>query len=85
VIEWYHVMLCHPGEKPTEETIRQHLTWSGLKTDVLKLKKCTNCQKGKKQKKKDGHIPPKIAESQPWEHLCASEPRRRAVESFIDS
>ncbi len=42
------------------------------RTDVLKhVKKCPNCQKAKKQKKKYGHVPPKIAESQPWEHLCA--------------
>ena len=41
------------------------------RTDVLKhVKKCPNCQKAKKQKKKYGHVPPKIAESQPWEHLC---------------
>ena len=71
IVNWYHENLCHPGEKRTEETIRQHLTWPGLKTDVLKcVKKCPNCQKGKKQKKKYGHVPAKIAESQPWEHLC---------------
>ncbi len=71
VVKWYHEMLCHPGEKRLEETIRQHLTWSGLKTDVIKcVRKCPNCQKGKKQKKKYGHVPPKLAESQPWEHLC---------------
>jgi hypothetical protein len=64
-------MLCHPGERRTEETTRQHLTWPGLKTDVLKhVKNCPNCQKAKKQKKKHGHVPPKIAESQPWEHSC---------------
>ncbi len=33
------------------------------------LQKCPNCQKSKKQKKKYGQLPPKIAESQPWEHL----------------
>jgi hypothetical protein len=71
VVNWYHEMLCHPGEKRTEETIRQHLTWPGLKTDVQKcVKGCPNCQKGKKQKKKYGHVPPKLAKSQPWEHLC---------------
>jgi transposase InsO family protein len=71
VVKWYHEMLCHPGEKRTEETIRQHLTWPGLKTDVIKhIKKCPNCQRNKKQKKKYGHLPPKLAESQPWEHLC---------------
>ena len=71
VVKWYHEMLCHPGKKRTEETIRQHLTWPGLKTDVIKhIKKCPNCQRNKKQKKKYGHLPPKLAESQPWEHLC---------------
>ena len=71
VVNWYHEMICHPSKKRTEETIRQHLTWPGFKTDILKcVKKCPNCQKGKKQKKKYGHVPPKLAESQPWEHLC---------------
>jgi hypothetical protein len=71
VAQWHHEMLCHPGERRTEETIRQHLTWPGLKTDALKhVKKYPNCQKAKKQKKMHGHVPPKIAESQPWEHSC---------------
>ena len=70
VVKWYHEMLCHPGKKRTEETIRQHLTWPGLKTDVIKHIKCPNCQGNKKQRKKYGHLPPKLAESQPWEHLC---------------
>ena len=25
IINWYHTVLCHPGELRTEETIRQHL------------------------------------------------------------
>jgi hypothetical protein len=42
-----------------------------MKSDVLKcVKKSPSCQKAKKQKKKHGHVPPKIAESQPWEQLC---------------
>jgi hypothetical protein len=71
-VKQHHKMSCHPGERRTEETVRQHLlTWPGLKTDMLKcVKKCPNCQKGKKQKKKHGHMPPKLAESQPWEHPC---------------
>jgi hypothetical protein len=70
-VQWCHEMSCHPGERRTEETMRQHLTWPGLKTDALKqVKKCPNCQKAKKQKKKHGHVPPKIAESQPWEQSC---------------
>jgi hypothetical protein len=25
-VQWYHTQLFHPGEKHTEETIRQHFT-----------------------------------------------------------
>jgi hypothetical protein len=31
VAKWHHVMSCHPVEKRTEETMRQHLTWPGTK------------------------------------------------------
>jgi hypothetical protein len=37
VTQWCQEMLCHPGERCTEETMRQHLTWPGLKTDALKI------------------------------------------------
>ena len=30
IMEWYHKVLCHPGETRTELTINQHLTWKGL-------------------------------------------------------
>jgi hypothetical protein len=71
VARWCHEMSCHPGERRKEETMRQRLTWPGLKSDALKcVKKCPNCQKGKEQKKKYGHMPPKLDELQPWEHLC---------------
>jgi hypothetical protein len=70
-VQWCQRMSCHPGERRAEETMGQHLTWPGLKTDMLKcVNKCPNCQKAKKQKKKHGHVPPKFAESQPWEHSC---------------
>jgi hypothetical protein len=73
VVKWYHKMLCHPSKRCMEETIRQHLRWPSLKTDILKcVKKFPNCQKGKKQKKKYGHMPPKLAESQPCEHLSVN-------------
>ena len=31
---------------------------------------CPTCQKNKKQRKKYGHLPEKLAESDPWEVLC---------------
>ena len=34
VVAWYHDYLVHPGEKRTEKTIRQNLTWQGLRTQV---------------------------------------------------
>jgi hypothetical protein len=34
--QWHHNVSCRLGERRTEETMRQHLTWPGLKTDVLK-------------------------------------------------
>ena len=26
-VDWYHEMLCHPGENQTEQTLRQHFEW----------------------------------------------------------
>ena len=45
-VEWYHEMLCHPGEILTEHTLRQHFDWRGLRTTVHDVcKKCPTCQK----------------------------------------
>ena len=64
-------MLCHPGETRTEETIRQHFTWKGLRTHVKKAcRTCHICQTTKKTTAKYGHLPPKQPEVTPWETLC---------------
>ena len=71
VVTWYHEYLCHPGETRTEETIRQHLWWPGLRNDVRRhVDRCPACQRGKKKRLKYGHLPPKEAEFKPWQHLC---------------
>mgnify|MGYP000620621369 CR=1 FL=1 len=71
VVQWYHNQLCHPGETRTEQTIRQHFTWKGLRESVHQIcSKCPTCQKTKLSTKKYGHLPPKEAEVQPWEKLC---------------
>ena len=31
---------------------------------------CAICQRNKKQRKKYGHLPEKVAESDPWDKLC---------------
>ena len=70
-VQWYHDTLRHCGETRLENTLRLHLTWPGLKTAVHnKCKTCHACQTCKRQRKKYGHLPPKEAESQPWEILC---------------
>ena len=40
-VEWYHNILCHPGQTRTEETIRQHFYWPNLDKDVKKV--CAHC------------------------------------------
>ena len=60
VVEWYHTFLCHPGETRTEQTIRQHSTFKGMRDLVRSICfKCANCQKSKKYQKKYGHLPEK--------------------------
>ena len=71
LVEWYHYMLCHPGETRTEETVKQHFTWKKLRATVHDIcSKCPTCQKYKQTYKKYGHLPEKKAEGQPWQKLC---------------
>ena len=60
IVNWYHTMLCHPGETRTEETIRQHFAWKGLKTEVKRqCGTCHICQVTKKVHKNYGKLPAK--------------------------
>ena len=59
------------GETRTEQSIRQHFTWKGLRKSVHHVcKKCANCQKAKVTNTKYGKLPPKEAEEHPWDTLC---------------
>ena len=70
-VEWYHEMLCHPGETQTEHTIRQHFDWKSFRTTVHDVcKKCPTCQREKMTNQKYGKLPPKQAETNPWDTLC---------------
>ena len=54
-----------------ENTVNQHLTWKGLRKTVHDVcTKCDTCQRTKRTKKKYGHLPPKEAETIPWDTLC---------------
>ena len=71
IIDWYHIHLCHPGENRTEQTIRQHFHWNGMRKQVADtVKTCPTCQKAKRRTRKYGYLPPKEPEVTPWETLC---------------
>jgi hypothetical protein len=71
IVDWYHEVLCHPGVNRTEKTIRQHFTWHKMSDDIKrKISLCPTCQRTKKHVQKYGHLPPKEAETAPWEQLC---------------
>ena len=71
VLEWYHNILIHPGEKRMIETIKLVFTWSGLNKQVKQLvKTCHECQMYKKAGKKNySLLPPKDAESIRWNRI----------------
>ncbi len=71
IVEWYHNILCHPGETRTEQTIRQHFWWKNLRHDVHNIcSTCHTCQLTKRSTKKYGYLPEKEAEADPWDVLC---------------
>ena len=71
VVEWYHNALCYPGETCTELSIAQHFYWKNLRKTAHEVcSKCKACQFLKRNKKQYGKLPPKEAESRPWDVLC---------------
>jgi Integrase zinc binding domain len=69
-VEWYHQILCHPGETRTELTIGQHFYWKGMPNTVQDVcKRCPTCQINKTLWKKYGEISPKQAEVTPCKTL----------------
>jgi transposase InsO family protein len=69
-VDWYHEILCHPGETRTELTMGQHFCWKGMRTTVVDVcKRCPTCQRNKLSWKKYGELPAKEAEVTPWKTL----------------
>ncbi len=65
-VDWYHEILCHPGETRTELTMGQHFCWKGMQTTVVDVcKRCPTCQRNKLSRKKYGKLPAKEAEVTP--------------------
>jgi len=71
-VQWYHNVLCHPGETYTELTIKHHFTWTNMCKDVHKVfSRCNTCLLTKRNNKRSyGLLPEKEAESEPWEKIC---------------
>ena len=75
ILEWYHTMLCHPGAKRTERSIRQHLTWPGLTKKVHDyVSSCHQCQRYKFHRAKYGYVQPNLDDdAHPWHAICVYE------------
>ena len=70
VVQWYHHYLQHLGENRLEETIVA-MWCHGMCPHTRKhVKTCIRCQVGKHQKRRYGHLPPKVAHSIPWNQIC---------------
>ena len=64
-------MICHPGVRRMEETLRQHYWWPKLREAVKEfVQTCAICQKTKRKTIKYGKLPPKEAEVLPWDKMC---------------
>ena len=64
-------MLCNLGETRTDITLHQHFDWKGPRTKFHDVcKKCQTCQRAKKTNQKCWKLPPKQAETHPWDTLC---------------
>ena len=51
-------------------TIQSTMHWHGMRRDIEHfLKTCDICQRCKKQKRKNGHLPSKKAETTPWKRV----------------
>jgi Integrase zinc binding domain len=71
MFDWYHITLCDPGINRTEETIAQHLFWPKRRDQIATyVQTCPSCQRNKRKVKKYGWLPPKEAETSPWDKRC---------------
>ena len=44
VLDWYHIIMCHPGVTVLYQTLKQNVYWKGIKSDVeAYCKTCHQC------------------------------------------
>ena len=70
-VAWYHEYYCHPGQTRMEASLRQIVTWPHMRETIARhIRSCKKCQMHKRQRKKYGTIPPKVAEpAVPWNRV----------------
>ena len=69
-MEWYHTYMVHPGKTRMLGTIQNAFYWHGISRHIENyVKTCHKCQLTKKYRKKYGHLPPKKAETKPWQRV----------------
>ena len=70
IMNWYHEYLVHPGKVRMLETMANIMYWPKMAEHVDRfVKSCHKCQIAKKNRKKYGHLPPKVAEVEPWRRV----------------
>jgi hypothetical protein len=51
--------------------MRSMMYWKGMHTTILRyIKACRSCQVNKRRSQKNGHLPPKLVITTPWNVLC---------------
>ncbi len=71
-VKWYYPYLQHPGHTRLEETMNAAMAmyWKGMHATIRSLtKSCRSCQVNKRRSQINGHLPPKIVITNPWECL----------------
>jgi hypothetical protein len=70
IISWYHKFLAHPGTHRLISTINQHFAFPNMKSLIEKfVRTCDTCQKVKPYHPRDGLLPPKDPELDPWHQV----------------
>jgi transposase InsO family protein len=71
VLEWYHITLCHPGATRMKDTIGAIFTAPNLAKSIeLYVERCDSCQRHKDPGRAYVELPPREAESNPFEEVA---------------
>ncbi|MGH7954378.1 MAG: integrase, partial [Gloeomargaritales cyanobacterium] len=71
IVAWYHENLCHPGMTRQLLTITQYFWARHLRQFVDNyVRTCPVCQRQKRTPKKYGLLPPRDADTVPWQTIC---------------